>query len=128
MAVNTDLVGLARKQHAYGRGLIQTEFSSSSVADGVYEFTLNSCGFNNLLDSLVFTPAATAGSILVQTSPNNGVTWDNMAAGGVINAASSADPAYTKPQGKGTATKLRLTLTGVTGATSFKGVFSQWGI
>lgn len=109
----------------YTRNLLPVVTDLSGQATGAATFELKGGGPINILEFLTFTPAATAGTVLVQTSPDGGATWDDMAAGGTFNAADSSLPSRTKAQGRGLATHVRLTFTGITGATDFVGAFSQ---
>jgi hypothetical protein len=106
-------------------GVTSTFIEGNSVSDGAKIFGLNAEGPINMVEWLTFTPAATGGTVTVQTSPDGGLTWDDMATGGVIVAASSGDPARTKPQGRGKATVIRFVMAGITGATSFKAEVTQ---
>ena len=105
--------------------MILTSISGNSVTDGSKVFELESMGPINVVECITFSPAATAGTITVQTSPDGGLTWDNMATGGTVTASASSDPARTKPSGRGVATHIRFVLSGITGATSFTALVSQ---
>lgn len=106
-------------------GVTETEIVSNSVADGAQVFGLNSTGPINVVEYLTFSPAATVGSVIVQTSPDGGATWDDMASGGLVQAATSSASNRTKPSGRGRATHIRFTLSGVATATSFKALVTQ---
>lgn len=102
-----------------------TRIDCGTVADGTYAFALKQNGPINVVECITFSPSATAGTITVQTSPDGGLTWDNMATGGTVTASASSDPARTKPSGRGVATHIRFVLSGITGATSFTALVSQ---
>ena len=106
-------------------GITITEIYGSSVSDGAKVFGLNSNGPINVVDCITFSPAATAGTVTVQTSPDGGETWDDMATGGAVTASASSDPARAKPSGRGVATHIRFVMSGITGATSFTALVSQ---
>ena len=106
-------------------GITITEISGSSVSDGAKVFGLNSNGPINVVECVTFSPAATAGTVTVQTSPDGGTTWDDMATGGVITASASSATSRTKPSGRGVATHIRFVMAGITGATSFTALVSQ---
>ena len=105
--------------------MILTSISGNSVTDGYKVFKLESMGPINVVECITFSPAATGGTVTVQTSPDGGLTWDNMATGGTVTASASSDPARTKPSGRGVATHIRFGLSGITGATSFAALVSQ---
>lgn len=109
----------------YTRNLLPVITDLSGPATGVVTFELKGGGPVNILEYLTFTPAAIAGTVLVQTSPDGGVTWDDMATGGTFNAADASLPSRTKAQGRGLATHVRLTFSGIIGATDFVGAFSK---
>ena len=106
-------------------GVTETEIIGTSVSDGAKVFGLNSTGPINVVEYLTFSPAATAGTVTVQTSPDYGVTWDDMATGGVITAASASDAARTKPSGRGKATHIRFVMSDIATATSFTALVTQ---
>ena len=105
--------------------MILTSISGSSVANGAKVFKLESMGPINVVECVTFTPAATAGTVTVQTSPDGGTTWDDMATGGVITASASSATSRTKPSGRGVATHIRFVMAGIAGATSFTALVSQ---
>lgn len=102
-----------------------TSISSSDVTNGSREYPLNGTGPINVVEYFTFTPAATGGTVAVQMSPDNGTTWDDMAAGGTITAASAGSASRTKPSGRGLANKVRFTFSDITGATKFTAMISQ---
>lgn len=105
--------------------LVLTLVKGKSVANGSQVFQLESEGPVNVVETFTLTPPATAGTITVQVSPDGGETWDNMASGGQISAATSSSPDRVKPSGRGLATHVKFTFSGVTGSTSFKSIISQ---
>lgn len=105
--------------------MILTSISCSDVTDGARVFRLESNGPINVVECLTFSPAATAGTVTVQTSPDGGLTWDDMADGGTVSAAESSLPSRAKPSGRGLATHIRFTMSGITGATAFTALVSQ---
>ena len=104
--------------------MVLTSISGNSVTDGAKVFDLLSNGPINVVECVTFMPAATAGSVTVQTSPDGGLTWDDMATGGVITASAASDPSRIKPSGRGVATKIRFVMSGIATATSFTALVS----
>ena len=102
-----------------------TSITSQDVTNGSKEFSLNGTGPINVVEYITFTPAATGGTVVVQMSPDNGTTWDDMATGGTITAVSASSASRIKPSGRGLANRIRFTFTGITGATSYTAMISQ---
>lgn len=109
----------------YSRYLLPVITQLSGQASGSAVFELKGGGPICILEYLTFDPPATAGTVTVQTSPDQGVTWDDMATGGTFNAADASSSARVKPQGRGLATHVRITFSGIVGATDFVGAFTK---
>lgn len=104
-----------------------TQIKINTVANGSYNYPLNATEPLpvNVVEYITFTPAATAGTVTIQLSPDNGNTWDDMAVNGTVNAADTSSTSRLKPSGRGLATHARITLSGVAGATGVTIMISQ---
>lgn len=102
-----------------------TSITSQDLTNGSKDFPLNGSGPINVVEYFTFTPTATGGTVVVQTSPDNGNTWDDLPTGGSITASLASAASRIKPSGRGLANKIRFTFTGITGATSYTAMISQ---
>lgn len=109
---------------------IERNISSDTVADGDYDFELEEAGPRvNLLEYFYFVDGggaqvdATAGTVVVTVSSGEDIfqSLNN----GSFSASAARDVDRTKPNGLGRADKVRINLSGVTGAVGFRGLFTQ---
>ena len=100
---------------------------SQTVVDGNYDFDIGPIngGVDLFLDEFRFVDGngdrsvATAGTVSVQVS-SDGAFWRPLNDGGFSAELDTTSEAYTPPSGLAAVTKLRITLSGVSGVVGFR--------
>lgn len=105
--------------------IIRTHISSADVSDGYQQFRLNGMQPVLTVDSFVFDQTPTAGTVSIHTSPDEGLTWDDVPNGLDLDATRITESSRVKPAGRGLAGWIRFTFSGIEGAESFRAVISQ---